>query len=73
MNNSNKLFYGWWVVLALMVVSGTAIALTITTFNIYLNPFTQSMGISPTQFALCSTIINITVMLFSPKVGKILQ
>lgn len=73
MNDSNKFFYGWWIVFALMAVSGTAIALTITTFNIYLNQFTQSLGISPTQFALCSTIINITVMIFSPKVGKILQ
>lgn len=73
MNDSNKFFYGWWIVLALMAVSGTAIALTITTFNIYLNQFTQSIGISPTQFALCSTIINITVMIFSPKVGKFLQ
>lgn len=73
MNDSNKFFYGWWIVFALMAVSGTAIALTITTFNIYLNQFTQSIGISPTQFALCSTIINITVMIFSPKVGKILQ
>lgn len=70
---SNPFFYGWWIVLALMAVSGTAIALTITTFNIYLNAFTQQAGISATQFALCSTIINITVMLFSPKVGKILQ
>lgn len=73
MKDSNKFFYGWWIVFALMAVSGTAIALTITTFNIYLNQFTQSIGISPTQFALCSTIINITVMIFSPKVGKILQ
>ncbi len=72
MGNS-KFFYGWWIVLALMVISGSAIALTITTFNIYLNAFTQQVGISATQFALCSTIINITVMLFSPKVGKLLQ
>ncbi len=69
----NQFFYGWWIVLALMAVSGSALALTITTFNIYLNAFTQQAGISATQFALCSTIINITVMLFSPKVGKILQ
>ncbi|WP_111860075.1 MFS transporter [Acinetobacter sp. CFCC 10889] len=73
MRESNKFFYGWWIVLVLMAVSGSAIALTITTFNIYLNAFTQNVGISATQFALCSTIINITVMLFSPKVGKILQ
>jgi len=73
MRESNKFFYGWWIVLALMVVSGSAIALTITTFNIYLNAFTKNVGISATQFALCSTIINITVMLFSPKVGKFLQ
>lgn len=73
MKGTNKIFYGWWIVLALMIVSGSALALTITTFNIYLNAFTQNVGISATQFALCSTIINITVMLFSPKVGKILQ
>lgn len=73
MKESNKFFYGWWIVLALMVVSGSAIALTITTFNIYLNAFTKDIGISATQFALCSTIINITVMVFSPKVGKLLQ
>ncbi len=73
MRESNKLFYGWWIVLALMAVSGSAIALTITTFNIYLNAFIKDVGISATQFALCSTIINITVMLFSPKVGKLLQ
>lgn len=73
MKDSSKVFYGWWIVLVLLAVSGTALSLTITTFNIYLNQFTQSVGITPTQFALCSTIINITVMIFSPKVGKILQ
>ena len=73
MKESSKFFYGWWIVLALMAISGSAIALTITTFNIYLNAFTQDIGISATQFALCSTIINITVMLFSPKVGKLVQ
>lgn len=73
MKESTKIFYGWWIVIALMAVSGSALALTITTFNIYLNAFTKEVGLSATQFALCSTIINITVMLFSPKVGKILQ
>lgn len=73
MKDSKQFFYGWWIVLALMVVSGAAIALTITTFNIYLNAFTQEVGMTATQFALCSTIINITVMFFSPKVGKIMQ
>ncbi|MCH4245102.1 MFS transporter [Acinetobacter gerneri] len=73
MAKSSKFFYGWWIVFALMIVSGTALALVISTFNIYLNPFTHAVGISATQFALCSTIINITVMLFSPKVGKIMQ
>ena len=73
MRESKKIFYGWWIVLALMAISGSALALTITTFNIYLNAFTKEMGISATQFALCSTIINITVMLFSPKVGKFIQ
>lgn len=73
MKESSKFFYGWWIVLALMAISGSAIALTITTFNIYLNAFTQEIGISATQFALCSTVINITVMLFSPKVGKLIQ
>ncbi|WP_298144285.1 MFS transporter [uncultured Acinetobacter sp.] len=73
MKESNKFFYGWWIVLALMAISGAAIALTITTFNIYLNAFTKDIGISATQFALCSTIINITVMIFSPIVGKLIQ
>lgn len=73
MKESNKFFYGWWMVLALMVASSSAIALTITKFNIYLNAFTKDIGVSTTQFALCSTIINITVMLFLPKVEKLLQ
>lgn len=73
MKEKSHFFYGWWIVFALMVISGSALALTITTFNIYLNAFTKAVNISATQFALCSTIINITVMIFSPKVGKLLQ
>lgn len=50
MKESTKIFYGWWIVIALMAVSGSALALTITTFNIYLNAFTKEVGLSATQY-----------------------
>ena len=64
-----KFFYGWWVVLALMLVTGTSLALVVSTFNIYLNPVSEALGISKTQFALCSTIINLAVLVAAPKLG----
>ena len=68
-----KFFYGWWVVLALMLVTGTSLALVVSTFNIYLNPVSEALGISKTQFALCSTIINLAVLVAAPKLGGWLQ
>ena len=68
-----KFFYGWWVVLALMLVTGTSLALVVSTFNIYLNPVSEALGISKTQFALCSTIINLAVLMTAPKLGGWLQ
>ena len=68
-----KFFYGWWVVLALMLVTGTSLALVVSTFNIYLNPVSEALGISKTQFALCSTIINLAVLVAAPKLGALLQ
>lgn len=69
----NKIFYGWWVVLALMLVTGTSLALVVSTFNIYLNPVSEALGISKTQFALCSSIINLAVLVAAPKLGTWLQ
>lgn len=73
MNKVTPFFYGWWVVLSLLIISGLSIALVISTFNIYLNAVSIALTISKVQFALCVTIINLIIVVFSPLIGKKLQ
>ncbi len=73
MSKQGKIFYGWWIVLLLMVISGSAIALTVSTYMIYQNQVINVIGISPTQFSLSTTLIFLTSMLASPMVGRLIQ
>ena len=73
MIKQSRIFYGWWIVLVLMVISGAAIALTVSTYMIYQNQMIKAIGISPTEFALSTTLIFLTSMLVSPIVGRWIQ
>ena len=73
MSKQGKIFYGWWIVLLLMVISGSAIALTVSTYMIYQNQVINVIGISPTQFSLSTTLIFLTSMLASPMVGRLIR
>ena len=43
-----------------------------TCFSLFLVPVTEGMGVTRTQFSLCTSVVAIVTMFVSPKMGKLL-
>lgn len=65
-----KLFYGWWVVAASVIIMAILHPLITTCWGLYVKPVTNDMGFSRSAFGLCSTIISGVTVFLSPYFGK---
>jgi len=68
--NDKKIFYGWWVVAASVLIMAILHPLITTCWGLYLKPVTNDMGFSRSAFGLCSTIISGVTVFLSPYMGK---
>lgn len=66
----NKIFYGWWVVAAAVLIMSILHPLITTNWGLYVKPVTQDMGFSRSSFGIISTIIYGVTVLLSPYFGK---
>jgi MFS family permease len=68
--NKKTIFYGWWIVVSCVIILAFMWALPMSCFSIFITPITTEMGFSVGAFGLCSTIVSIVGMLFSPFIGR---
>jgi MFS family permease len=68
--SKGKIFYGWWVVVASVLIMAMLHPLITTCWGLYVKPVTADMGFSRSAFGLCSTIISGVTVLLSPYLGK---
>lgn len=68
--NNKKIFYGWWVVAASVLIMAILHPLITTCWGLYLKPVTNDMGFSRSAFGICSTIISGVTVFLSPYMGK---
>lgn len=68
--NNKKIFYGWWIVGASVLIMAMLHPLITTCWGLYVKPVTEDMGLNRSAFALCSTIISGVTLLLSPYLGK---
>lgn len=73
MKRLKNLHYGWVIVLACFVMAFTTITALVNCLGIFIKPVSEDLGFSRAAFALYSTCISIATMLFSPKMGSIIQ
>lgn len=68
--SKGKIFYGWWVVVASVLIMAMLHPLITTCWGLYVKPVTADMGFSRSAFGLCSTIISGVTVFLSPYLGK---
>ncbi len=68
-----KIHYGWVIVFACFIMAFTTITALINCLGIFIKPVSEDLGFSRAAFSLYYTCISMTTMLFSPKMGSILQ
>lgn len=67
---SNRLFYGWWVVVAGVMVMAMLHPLITTCWGLYVKPVTADMGFTRSAFGITSTIFSVAAVFLSPHFGK---
>jgi MFS family permease len=67
----DRIFHGWWVVLASMAGLGTSVAaLLLWTFGVFLKPVTEEFGWSRTQYSAAVLFSTMALVLVSPLAGR---
>ncbi|MEW6999351.1 MFS transporter [Colwelliaceae bacterium BS250] len=72
-NNNNKIFYGWWIVLGTIVGLSLGYSVIAMSFGTFIKEFESSFGWSRGQISFGPTIIGITAILFFPYVGTLVD
>lgn len=70
MERSNKIFYGWWIVVGAMLVTATIVPSVMAMANKFLIPVTTDMGISRSAFSIGNAILQAMGILLAPFVTK---
>ena len=64
-----KIFYGWYIVLALILIWMVAQGIATHSFTAFIEPITNKFGWDYTQITLALSLYNLIAMLLSPIVG----
>lgn len=73
MQRKKGIFYGWWVVLAALLLITITVPFTSALVSLYMIPITEEFGIPRSAFTLTTTIIAVCGIILSPAVGKMVQ
>ena len=70
----DKVFYGWWVVLATCVGLTVHIGpIIVSTFGIFLKPLSQEFGWSRTQISLAFSLATLVATVAVPFIGRLVD
>jgi OFA family oxalate/formate antiporter-like MFS transporter len=73
MSKRKRLFYGWWIVLAGLLLITITVPFTSALVSLYMIPITEEFNIPRSAFTLTTTIIAVCGIILSPVVGKMVQ
>lgn len=73
MLKKSKFFYGWWIVIAGLILITITVPFTSALVSLYMIPVTEEFGIARSAFTLTTTIIAFCGIIISPAVGKVVQ
>lgn len=67
------IFYGWWIVVACVMIMTFMYAPIINLVSLYTVPVTEELGIGRTEFMTYYTIMALVGMIFCPIAGKLMR
>ncbi|WP_156289428.1 MFS transporter [Oceanobacillus salinisoli] len=67
------IFYGWWIVLAGLLLITLTVPFTSALVSLYMIPITEEFNIPRSAFTLTTTIIAVCGIILSPVAGKIID
>lgn len=70
MKKSNKIFYGWWIVIGSILVTATIVPSVMALANKFLIPVTTDMGINRSTFSIGNAILQAMGIFLSPLITK---
>ena len=70
-NDSRRIFYGWWVTLALLVMISVSHGIGYYVFPVILKPLTHEFGWNRSAVSWAVSIFSISLGIFGPLVGKL--
>lgn len=73
MPRKKGIFYGWWIVLAGLLLITITVPFTSALVSLYMIPITEEFDIPRSAFTLTTTIIAVCGIILSPIVGKMVQ
>lgn len=73
MTKRNRIFYGWWIVVAGLLLITLTVPFTSALVSLYMIPITEEFNIPRSAFTLTTSIIAICGIILSPIVGKMVQ
>ena len=73
MLKGKKIFYGWWIVLACLLLITLTVPFTSALVSLYTIPITEEFGIPRSAYTLTTTILAACGIVLSPFVGKLIQ
>lgn len=70
MEKSNKIFYGWWIVVGSILVTATIVPSVMALANKFLIPVTTDMGINRSTFSIGNAILQAIGIFLAPLITK---
>lgn len=70
MKKTNKIFYGWWIVVGSILVTATIVPSVMALANKFLIPVTTDMGINRSTFSIGNSILQAMGILLAPIMTK---
>lgn len=73
MAERKKIFYGWFLLVAVWLVTACSTGMFVNSMTQFQKPVCEAMNITRAQFSLSASFISIAGMLLAPFVGKIFE
>jgi MFS family permease len=73
MDSSNRLFYGWKIIGACIVILAVGLGMFASTNSVFVRPVCDALNFSRSQFTLHRTIITLAGACVMPFYGKVIQ
>lgn len=68
---NKPIFYGWWIVAGCVVITATIVPLIMSLSGTYALAVTEELGISRSQFMIATMVVQITGIILSPRISKL--